>query len=418
MSGLLTGDFESDWPLVQAALEECNGVNTCAAKSLGTSEATIRRKISKAKYDLDQEHQIDRLQSQVKILEKNLTTAKANVFKNKDLDDFVREALGRQTNIPQWVAGAESRPDKNAIAVQILSDIHFPEVVEPKEVYGLNAYDARIAELRIEEFFRGETRITNEVFPATPIIGTVQFWIGDMLSGNIHEELAQTNDYDLLEAVIRLAELLTAGVQLHLDSTDTPLHIVCVPGNHGRLTKKPKNKGSNADTVDWLLYHMVARNFCDEKRVTFQVGTATDHMVTINNHRFLVTHGQQARGGAGIIGAIGPVMRLDYKKRKNAILTGQEYDYLVTGHFHTFVPNLMGVVINGSIVGYNEYASQNNLAYQPPQQGYFLVHPTRGITYSTPIFVESKDEGWRDGDVRLVGVRKSLDVSELPEWLT
>jgi predicted phosphodiesterase len=415
---VLTGEFENDWPLVQTALEECNGVKTCAAKKLGTSEATIRRKVSKAKYDLDQEHQIDRLQSQVKILEKNLDQAKATVFRNRDLDDFVREALGRTSNIPAWVAGAAKSPDKGNVAVQILSDIHFPEVVEPKEVYGLNAYDARIAELRLENFFRGETRITNEIFETTPITGTVQFWIGDMLSGNIHEELMATNDFDLLEAVIRLSELLVAGVQLHLDSTDTPLHVVCVPGNHGRLTKKPKAKKFNEDTVDWLLYHMVARHFKEEKRVTFQVGTASDHMVTINNYRFLVTHGQQARGGAGIIGAIGPIMRLDFKKRKLAIQTGNEYDYLVTGHFHTFVPNLMGVVINGSIVGYNEYASQNNLSFEPPQQGYFLVHPDRGITYSTPIFVEHKDEGWREGEVRLVGVRKSIDVSELPEWLS
>jgi predicted phosphodiesterase len=199
---------------------------------------------------------------------------------------------------------------------------------------------------------------------------------------------------------------------------EKPLHVICVPGNHPRLSKKPKSKGYNTDNVDWLLYHLVAREFVDEPRVTFQVGTATDHQVQVNGFTFHVTHGDQARGGSGILGAIGPIMRLDMKKRKWAMQTGNEYDYLLTGHFHTFVPNLQGVVINGSIVGYNEYASRNNLSYQTPQQGYFLVHQTRGITYSTPIFVEHEEEGWRDGEVQLSGVHSSIDVSEEPLWLT
>jgi len=418
MSGLLTGDTDLDMSLVQNALKECKGVNTCAAEKLGTSEATIRRRRVLIAHTLDTEYEENKSLEQIKLLKRQLKIAQAGVFRDKDLEEFVRAALGRKSEPPSWVAGAGTPASTEHVAVQILSDIHFPEVVEPKEVYGLNAYDARIAELRTKEFFLGGARITNEIFDDMKIKGTVQLWIGDMLSGNIHEELQQTNEFDLLEAVVRLSEILIAGVRLHLSVVDTPLHIVCVPGNHGRLTRKPKAKGFNADTVDWLLYHMVARAFTAEPRVTFQVGTATDHMVEINGLRFLITHGNQARGGAGIIGAIGPIMRLDFKKRKLAIQTGNEYDYLVTGHFHTFVPNLMGVVINGSIVGYNEYASQNNLSFQPPQQGYFLVHPSRGITYSTPIFVESEEEGWRDGDVRLVGIKSSIDVSELPEWLT
>jgi DNA-binding Lrp family transcriptional regulator len=405
--------------LVLDALEQCEGVKTCAAEMLGTSEASIRRRVKKLKDEQDQEHQIAKLEDQVKLLERQLGLARSKMFKDRDLEEFVREALGRKTEMPEWVAAAAAgQPDRTNVAVQILSDIHFPEVVEPKEVYGMNAYDARIAELRVQKFFEGSARITNEIFPTTPIVGTVQFWIGDMLSGNIHDELMQTNDFDLLEATLRLRDLLVAGVKRHLEMDANPMHIVCVPGNHGRLTKKPKAKGFNADTTDWLLYHLVAREFTDEPRVTFQVGTAPDHMVSILGWRFLVTHGNQARGGAGMIGAIGPIMRLDFKKRKLAIQTGNEYDYLVTGHFHTFVPNLMGVVINGSIVGYNEYATQNNLSFQPPQQGYFLVHPTRGITYSTPIFVEHEDEGWRDGEVRMVGIKNSIDISEVPEWLS
>jgi predicted phosphodiesterase len=320
--------------------------------------------------------------------------------------------------IPAWVAAGAGAPGSENVAVTLLSDLHYPEIVDPKQVYGLNAYDARIAELRIKNFFEGGARISNEIFPTTPIKGTVQFWMGDMLSGNIHEELQQTNDFDLLEAVLRLAGILTAGVKLHLQLDEKPLHVICVPGNHPRLSKKPKSKGYNTDNVDWLLYHLVAREFVDEPRVTFQVGTATDHQVQVNGFTFHVTHGDQARGGSGILGAIGPIMRLDMKKRKWAMQTGNEYDYLLTGHFHTFVPNLQGVVINGSIVGYNEYASRNNLSYQTPQQGYFLVHQTRGITYSTPIFVEHEEEGWRDGEVQLSGVHSSIDVSEEPLWLT
>jgi hypothetical protein len=412
---VLSGNFESDWELVQAALSECKGVKTCAAKKLGTSEATIRRKVQKARETLDEDHKIDRLEGQVKLLEKQLATARESVFRDKDFEQFVRAALSSSLKTPTWVAGA-GEPDKENVAVQLLSDIHFPEIVDPKQVYGLNGYDARIAGIRLQKFFEGGARITNEIFNI-PVRGTVQLWIGDMLSGNIHDELLQTNEYSLMEAVLRLAEMLVAGVRLHLDAVDTPLHIVCVPGNHGRLTKKPKAKGYNTDNVDWLLFHLVARELKDEPRVTFQVGTATDHQVNINGFVFHVTHGNQARGGGGMVGPIAPIVRLDVKKRRWAMQTGHDYDYLVTGHFHTFIPNLYGVVVNGSLVGYDEYATSNNLSYQPPQQGYFLVHPTRGITYSTPIFVESKEEGWQDGEVRLQGVHPDIDVAEDPAWL-
>lgn len=417
MSGLLTGDTGQDLSLVQNALKECKGVNTCAAKILEVSETTVRRKRILLEATTNEQHRTLQLESQVKLLQKQLAVARSTVFKDKNFEEFVRTALSTKLKTPAWIASSGG-PGSENVAVQLLSDIHFPEIVDPKQVYGLNAYDSRIAGLRLKNFFEGGARISTEIFaPKMAIRGTVMLWIGDMLSGNIHDELLQTNAFSLLEGVLRLSEMLVSGIRLHLSIVDTPLHIVGVPGNHGRLTKKPKMKGYNADNVDWLLFHLVARALAEEPRVTFQVGTATDHQLSINGFRFHITHGNQAMGGGGMIGPIGPIIRLDVRKRRWAMQTGHEYDYLVTGHFHTFVPNLYGVIINGSIVGYDEYASRMNLSYQPPQQGYFLVHPTRGVTYSTPIFVEHKDEGWRDGNIRLEGIKTTLEVTEDPAWL-
>ncbi len=70
---------------------------------------------------------------------------------------------------------------------------------------------------------------------------------------------------------------------------------------------------------------------------------------------------------------------------------GQHYDTAILGHWHqwTVIP---GVIINGSLVGYNEYAFHMNFPFSEPKQGLWLTHPTRGITVTWPVFLEPPGE--------------------------
>jgi predicted phosphodiesterase len=52
--------------------------------------------------------------------------------------------------------------------------------------------------------------------------------------------------------------------------------------------------------------------------------------------RFLLNHGDMlgVKGGDGIIGAIGPIMRGEIKKSGQSAVLGLEYDINIMGHWH------------------------------------------------------------------------------------
>jgi hypothetical protein len=49
---------------------------------------------------------------------------------------------------------------------------------------------------------------------------------------------------------------------------------------------------------------------------------------------------------------------------------------------------LSGMIANGSVVGYNEYAYSNNMPFEPPKQALWMTHPQHGITISMPVLLE------------------------------
>jgi UDP-2,3-diacylglucosamine pyrophosphatase LpxH len=125
--------------------------------------------------------------------------------------------------------------------------------------------------------------------------------------------------------------------------------------------------------------------------VQFVISESADQMFQIYDTRFLLTHGDQFRGGSGIAGLLSPLMIGDSRKRKREATVNRGYDYLVMGHWHER-GMFKNIIVNGSLVGYNEYAYVSNFAYAPPEQSFWVVDPRHGVTVSTPIFVKGVKE--------------------------
>ena len=54
-----------------------------------------------------------------------------------------------------------------------------------------------------------------------------------------------------------------------------------------------------------------------------------------------------------------------------------------------------GLIVNGSLKGYDEYASVSNFRPERPQQALWLVTPENGISVSAPVLVaDRKKEKW------------------------
>jgi hypothetical protein len=160
-----------------------------------------------------------------------------------------------------------------------------------------------------------------------------------------------------------------------------------VRGNHPRLTHKLRAKGGAFTSFDWLLGQLLARHFQNDKRVQFLVPNGPDALFRIYGHRYLLTHGDQFRGGDGMIGALGPIIRGDHRKRSRNGQIDQAYDTLLLGHWHQDI-RLRRLIVCSSMKGYDEYAFQNNFPYEEPSASLWITHPRHGITVSMPVLLE------------------------------
>jgi len=67
--------------------------------------------------------------------------------------------------------------------------------------------------------------------------------------------------------------------------------------------------------------------------------------------------------------------------------TGKRIDVHLMGHWHTYLtgPNFL---VNGSLVGYNEYAKHGGFYPEKSRQAFAVVTPERGIVQQMPIYAE------------------------------
>jgi len=304
----------------------------------------------------------------------------------------VSSAEAAELQPPRWMTPTKPKTSAATLVV-MLSDTHFDEVVIPEEVEGLNAYNRDIATKRLHKWGTNVVKVARHYLAGVNYDGCVLLLGGDIFSGDIHEELAQTNEDTILGSLLYWSEQVAAAVDL-LANEFGKVHVASVVGNHGRMTRKPRAKLRVKTNFDWLLSKMVEKHFAKDKRVTFDIPEGTDVLIKVYGHGHLMTHGDQTNGGGGIGGIYPPIMRLRARKAQRYLTTGENFQTLWCGHWHQYMPSPQ-LVINGSLKGYDEYAFINNFTFEPPQQALAVVTPSHNITFHAPIFsADRKAEKW------------------------
>lgn len=314
--------------------------------------------------------------------------------------DFVERLEGAVAEPPAWLAPKVPAKGHHGTVSLLLTDTHFDEIVRPEQVDYLNAYNREIGVLRLQQAFSKTISLSRDYLAGVSYDGMVLFMGGDMFSGNIHDELKQTNVSTLFDALVFWIEHMEAGIRLMAD-TYGKVHCVCVVGNHGRQTKKPITKYRAQDNIDWLLYKLLARDFKSDKRVTFQIPDGSDAIVKVHNTTYLLTHGDQFRGGSGIAGALSPLMLGTYRKARRQSSAKKPYDVMLMGHWHQPLGLVSrGLIVGGSLKGMDEYAYQGNFEPDPRRpdsasQAFWITTPEYGTTFLDSIYVSQREkEGW------------------------
>lgn len=295
---------------------------------------------------------------------------------------------------PKWMAPTTRKAGKKGIVTLQLTDTHFDEVVRPEQVAYINAYDRRIAEQRLRRWVERSIILARDYMAGIEIEGCAILATGDILSGDIHAELKESNAATLYSGALHWIEQLATAIDT-LAGEFGSLHIGAVVGNHGRNSHKPVYKNRAQSNIEWVIWRVLAREFAKDQRVTFQVSDSPDLTVKVYNTNYLLTHGDEFRGGSGISGAWAPLALGQHRTSVRQAASDTPMDYMVVGHFHQYRPPAQGLVMGGSLKGYDEFSFGKRFRPEPPQQAFWITSPEHGPTISAPVLVsDRKAEGW------------------------
>lgn len=326
------------------------------------------------------------LAAQVRTLEGEL----ADLKRLLDLTTAIDQA---KLKPPAWAVTPARTTKQPGIVCAMLTDTHFDEIVRPEEVLGYNAYNREIGVFRLHRWANKVVSLARDHISGIEWKGLTVFVGGDIFSGNIHDELIQTNADTLYGSVVFWIEQVESALTLLVNHFGK-VHVAVTVGNHGRRTVKPRAKLRVRDNIEWLFWRVIERDFRADKRVTWSIPEAMDTFVTVYNTRYQLTHGDQFRGGSGISGVLFPLMLGNYRKSRKSLAMGQPYEVLLCGHYHQYL-TLPGVIMGGCLKGYDEYASSINVVPEPPTQAFWITDPKWGVSIHAPIHVgDRRLEGW------------------------
>jgi len=329
------------------------------------------------------------LQDRVRDLESEIKAIHRRELTEDTVRDKIFGLASSPISPPKWALAIPKTSKAHAVPMALWSDWHWGEVVKRAQVNGINEYSLPIARQRLRRLVAKtiELLTVHRVDPNYP--GIVINLGGDMVSGDIHEELAETNELPSGPILLDITSNLIWALETLADKFGN-VFVAAVPGNHGRMHKKPRFKDRAFSNFDWIIYHLLAMHFAKDKRFTFHIPDGPDAAYTVLGHRYLLTHGDNlgVAGGDGIIGALGPILRGEFKVRNSSALMGRPFDTIMMGHWHQYIPMLPRLLVNGCLKGYDEFAMMRLRAGpERPQQALWFSDAKYGPIMPMGVFV-------------------------------
>ena len=269
-----------------------------------------------------------------------------------------------------------------------LSDGHVDHMIEKESTGGIEEDNVDIATARaetlIEEVINWTNNLSNHKF--------VKLWIlayGDHVNGEIHNavEVSQwRNAFKSAEGCGKLHALMFRDLAAVFDD----IHVIYLPGNHGRRSKR-KDYERPQNNWDYLVARIAKLSCASHPNVHFHIPNSFSLAVNINGHGFYLAHGDDIKAWNGI-----PFYGIQRKTQRLTALssvTKQDLKYFCLGHFHqaSTLSNLSGeVLINGAWLATDPYIYEAHSGYTEPCQLLHGVHKKRGISWRIKIYMKGK----------------------------
>jgi hypothetical protein len=388
----------ADARLAVEALEKHGGNVSHAAKALGIPRGTLQTRLSIAarldsrdeKSEIVEAHALARkYEAEARDWKRRAEKAEQDRLEDKEVEAKIFGLSRAKIEPPKWLIEVKRGKSGAGVPCTVWSDWHFGEIVKPAEINGLNEYNLDIAETRFRRCIARTVDLAKNHMTGADYPGIVVNINGDMVSGEIHDEHKETNEDTTYGIILWTAERLVWGL-LQLADQFGFVYVVGGFGNHGRDGKKIRFKTRAKRNADWLINQIVYSRLKNDKRFSWNIPLSGDAYYRVYGHRYFTTHGDAlgVKGGDGIIGAIGPIMRGEIKTANSESSVGRNYDTLIIGHYHQplWLPR---AIVNNCGKGYDDYARfQLRAPFSLPSQMLWFTHPKWGITARWEVMLE------------------------------
>jgi len=329
---------------------------------------------------VSKDKEIQRLKTQLEIVQRKYVVAnKTSNLQESILDVLYKTVSALPTvRVPSVKSFKVERTKETALL--LLSDLHSGEVVRVDETGGLNSYNFEVMKNRLKYLAESiidisQNKLRGYEFPKLVIGG-----LGDFVTGLIHDELVETAENTPIEWTTGTA-LVVAQFMLELAQVFPTIDFDGVVGNHGRMTKeiRYKNRYVNWDYVTYTMLSLLLRN---QKNIKFNLPKSFWSLKEIEGKTFLFLHGDNIQSWAGIpwYGIQRMVSRFQELLYSKKI----KVDYVCLAHFHHAgtLDKVKGeLVLNGSVMGGDEYSIGKLFLASDANQFFAGVHSNHGLSW-------------------------------------
>lgn len=318
---------------------------------------------------------------------RQLSKAQQRVEELESFLDRYQAIKPADAKVPKWLAPkAKKSRVHHATPVLMLSDLHLDEVVDLHEMDGMNEYNREIAHQRMDRIIEGTVKLSQQYVAGVQFDGIVVPLLGDIITGEIHEELAMTNEAPVPVTIAHWVPYLASALKYLADEFGK-VFVPCVDGNHDRRYKKIPAKKRAESSNAWIIYSWLADLCRDDERITFGLTTSPEQIINVYDTTFLLTHGDGFRSAGGVGGLYPSLLKFLLRKGQMYGQVGRHIDYTMMGHWHQLLWG-QNFMVNSTPKGLDEYAKGMGFGFERPSQGLFIVTPENGVTQRMPVFCD------------------------------
>ena len=285
---------------------------------------------------------------------------------------------------PEYRRARRVRDERTPVtALARVSDVHHGAVQLASEIEGINAYSPAISQARQMGYATDVIEWVERHRLAYPIDELAVIATGDMMSGDIHEELRVTNAFPAPMQAVQEGHILADQISVwSAHFRRVVVHFV-VADNHSRLSKKPQAKEAGLNTWNYIVGEIARLRLQGHPNVEFNVYPVLETVVRVGCRQYLIAHGHNILGWGGYpwygidrhVGREAQTrLQLIMEEATRAQSLGF-HKYLI-GHWHTPV-DLPMYDVCPSVSGTDAYDRQNGRIAKPAQTTW-LVHHERG----------------------------------------